>query len=172
MALAAGWALVRRDSERRAVATLGGVALVLGTLQVALFAAIGWPGLEETLQDLFTGHFKQPDVAAPLARLIPYIVHHRYELAAAVLPTPLVPIGVLLGLTPLLLVERWWARLWIPAGLITFLTVLVHPLHSQVSRLMAPLWLSVALGGALGLAVIGPWLHALVANATGSPKDG
>jgi hypothetical protein len=60
-AAAAGW-LLDRGRRRRWTGT-GAVCAIGAALLVGVPAALGWPGLEVSLQDLLTAHFQQPDVA-------------------------------------------------------------------------------------------------------------
>jgi hypothetical protein len=149
-----GAGLLGRDEGRRRGLALAALALVTGIGLLAAFAALGLPGIRETLQDLLTDHFQRPDVATPVRRLMGTLGRRGPALIGALLPNPLVPIAIVLGLAPLLLIRRAWAALWAVGGLATLSTVVIHPVVSEVPRLIAPLWLAVALGAVLGAAAL------------------
>lgn len=145
----AGLVLVARSPSRARVARLASVAAAIGAGQIILFAVIGAPGLNETLQDYFTGHFAVPDVADPLRLLIVRDISLVPWLLVSLLLNPIVLAVAVLGLAPLLVVRTAWAFLWVLAGVATTLAVLLHPVLSEIPRLMAPIWVAVALGGSL-----------------------
>jgi hypothetical protein len=135
--------------NRRPAATLATASLLISLTHLAAFAFLDLPGLETTLQDMFTLHFSQPDVANPLERL----VWRDLEVAGMALRFPLQePITVLLvaGLVaPLVAIRRAWAAAWLIGGFVAVLTVLAHPVTSEFPRLLAPIWITAALGGGL-----------------------
>jgi hypothetical protein len=74
--------------------------------------------------------------------------------------TALVPIGVALaGLTTLASRRSAPATLWAIAAAGSFLLVLLHPLTSEIPRLLAPLWLSVAIGLGGLAAIVARFAH-------------
>ena len=148
IAVVALWVLVAiaGHASARSGAALASIAVTIGAGQVALFGLLGAPGLAETLQDYFTRHFAVPDVADPLLLLLQREVTLVPWMLLTLILNPIVLIVAALGLGPLLVVRAPWALLWVLAGVATAATVLVHPVISEVPRLMAPIWVSVSLG--------------------------
>lgn len=140
-------AMLLRTSSRAHAVTLGLWCAVVGVTQLAVFAGLGLPGFDTTLQDMFTSHFTQPDVPDPLSLLL------RRDLdlvqMAVAFPFREAPVFLMLValLAPLAIARRSWATAWLLAGLASVLTVVVHPVTSEIPRLLAPIWISAALGG-------------------------
>jgi hypothetical protein len=68
-------------------------------------------------------------------------------------------------LAPLVAIRRSWAAAWLVAAFASALTVLAHPVTTEFPRLLAPIWVSAALGGGLWMA----W--ALRGSGEGSPAS-
>ena len=149
--------------HRRRMMVLGGAVALLGVGQLVVFRVLNLPGLTDTLQDLFTAHYTQPDVDNLLGRLLDRDLSVLGSLAGDALHDPFLPVLAILLLVPLALARRAWAGLWLLAAVASSLTVLVHPVTSEVPRLLAPVWVSAAAGGALALG----WL---AARATPGPS--
>ena len=159
VAATAGVGLLAVARARRlgtAPARLAIAAAVVGAGLMLVFAWLHLPGLTETVQDLLTTHFARPDVAdpwLPLLRmdraLLPLIV-------PGLLAQPLLVVVAGIGYAALLAVRAWWAGLVAVTGIATVLTVLVHPVPSEIPRLIAPIWIGVAIGwGILVAALVG-----------------
>jgi len=139
---------LRARSELR-VATLLSAALLLVT--VVVNAAFSFPGLEHSLQDTFTDHFRLPPVADPVQRLIalefdflnsfvadiPENLGYLSVLAAGV-------VGIILALRGRSFDVSGWPL--IALGLYGVLSVVGHPVYSQVERLGSSIWVVAALG--------------------------
>jgi hypothetical protein len=139
-------AVVLRTENRARAVTLGSSCAVVGVIQLAVFAALALPGLDSTLQDLLTSHFARPDVPDPLSRVLLMDLHLiPFALAFPFREGPALLLLVAL-IAPLVIVERSWAAVWVMAGRGSMLTVLVHPLTSEIPRLLAPIWVTAALG--------------------------
>ncbi|MBI2778090.1 MAG: hypothetical protein HYX57_12645 [Chloroflexi bacterium] len=136
------------DSTRRVV-LLASVAAAIGVGQLILFALVGAPGLNETLQDYFTRHFAIPDVENPFWLLLRRDVSLVPRFLISLAMQPIVLVVAALGLGPLLLARSAWATMWLFAGLGAALTVAIHPVLSEIPRLMAPAWVVVGFGGSL-----------------------
>jgi hypothetical protein len=151
--------------SRKQAGVLAVAAGLVGLTQVAAFAILGLPGFETTLQDMFTSHFSNADVADPLQRLL----GRDLEVVRMALAFPLQePLTVLLLaglLAPLVAIRRSWAAAWLVAAFASALTVLAHPVTTEFPRLLAPIWVSAALGGGLWMA----W--ALRGSGEGSPAS-
>lgn len=139
-----GASLPRLEPRRRYLVLAASATAVALTHLIAL-RVLGLPGLTESLQDTFTAHFTQPDVADPYGSLVRRNLQLLPAMVTWVTHDPLTP-AVMLGLAALGLIRRGWAVLWLVGGLATGLTVLLHPVTTQFERLMAPTWLSAALG--------------------------
>ncbi len=113
---------------------------------LAVSALLGYSGLAESLQDLATQHFRIPDVANPVGELLVRDGALISSVPAMVLDAPLSVIIAAVGLAILLVVGKTLGVLWLIAGVSCVVLVLLHPLPSEIPRLMAPVWLSVSVG--------------------------
>jgi hypothetical protein len=109
-------------------------------------AALGWPGINDSLQDTFTKHFIRPDVSNPVTKLVSlnekfWAYYPVLEPTALLLALGLVVVGV-----ALLRREPVFAALTIAVAATGVGTVIVHPVSSQADRLMVAVWLLIALG--------------------------
>ena len=147
--------LVRRSDARGRAVVLAGVASVIGASFLVISSLLGLSGIGESLQDLATHHFRDPDVADPVGALLRRD-GHLLAAAPGMIGDAAVPITVaLVGLTILLLRPSAVALLWTVAAAGCLLLVLLHPLPSEIPRLLAPVWLSVAIGlGALAASAL------------------
>lgn len=136
-----------------ALATIG--AAIPAVVVTLLFAAQGFPGLWDLLQDLPTVHFSEPDVADPLG----WIIAADLRLAMGTLPLgllarPLVLAALVGSIAGLLMTGRWWSAPFLAAFPIVLATFLLHPVLTELDRTLAPAWVSVHTGLAL-LLVLG-----------------
>lgn len=133
----------RRDYLR--VAASAGVVLAGNLL---LSGMLGLPGLNETLQDTFTDHFRRPDVTDPWHRLAVAMGRLCGEhITLQMLDNPLVPAAYVAGAAGLF----WRARseiatLLFAVGLTGAVVALMHPLASETARLAVVTWIPVAFG--------------------------
>ncbi|MGX7827264.1 hypothetical protein ACTG9Q_19465 [Actinokineospora sp. 24-640] len=125
------------------------LALVSGGCAVAVHAASvwrGWSGTTDTLQDKWTDHFRLPDVHDPWERLWEMNGIFWEQWAGAHLAAPMLLVAVAAGV--------WGLARYSPAGLVVVgavaatgvVTQVMHPIAAQGDRLIAPLWLVVAVG--------------------------
>jgi len=139
-----------RPARRRAVA-LAGLGTAFLAAWFALAAALGLPGLTETIQDYATRHFRRPDIDDPLR----FLVNRNRDLWGdrlddlAVSPGPLVL--TVSAVAVLVFTLRAVGLLWGAVGATGLVVVAVHPMAAQYDRLVGPVWLPVA--AAVGLAV-------------------
>jgi hypothetical protein len=146
-----GWASRLEGHER--LSTVGAAAGAVGLAQVAVFAVIGLPGLETTLQDMFTVHFSAPDVD----NLVVRVLSRDLDVIGMAVSLPFrepVTMLVIAALVVPLVTRQQWAWMWLSAGSCSILVVLAHPVTSEIPRLLAPIWIVGALGGALWIARI------------------
>jgi hypothetical protein len=143
-----GSLVLRSDRWKEAVG-LGAASLVLGIVQVIVFQLLKLPGFETTLQDMFTLHFASPDVDNVFGRLL----SRDWDVVSMAVASPFhdpVMFGLALVLLVGLVMRRTaWATAWLVIGCAAVLTVLAHPVTSEFPRLLAPIWISAALGGGL-----------------------
>jgi hypothetical protein len=114
------------------------------------------PGLNETIQDYATGHFKlRADVADPIGWLVERNLNFWPEQLAAEAARPAAIAALGFAVAVLLLRIRVTAVPWICTGLTGVMMVVAHPMVTQYDRLMVPLWLPVAcvFGYAAALAI-------------------
>lgn len=123
------------------------VSIVAGAVYLGLASVFGFSGVIESLQDLSTRHFAAPDVANPITDLL---ARNSYLLASlpSMLATGVVPVLLLGGgLLALMVCTRSPDRYaWLVASACCAGLVIAHPLPSEIPRLVAPAWLSAAIG--------------------------
>lgn len=150
--------------NRRPAAILATASLTIALAHLGAFALLDLPGLETTLQDMFTLHFSQPDVLNPLERLL----RRDVEVAGMALRFPLQEPGTVLFLAvlvaPLVAIRRIWAAVWLIGGFAAVLTILAHPVTSEFPRLLAPVWITAALGAGL-------WITHLLSSVKAQTAD-
>ena len=153
----AGWCLVsarsRRSDRGRLLAVTGTTIFITSTYLIAS-PLLGWAGITESLQDLGTRHFQLPDRTYPLEIVMGRLMSLVAEIPRDVVANPLPFVVALVGLLSLLRSQVPASGLWLAAGLACLVLVGAHPVGSEVPRLVAPVWLSVAIGlagGAVGV---------------------
>jgi hypothetical protein len=135
----------------RRVALLAAVNGTALTLLTTIPAVAGWPGLNASVTDTFTGHFTQKAPANLYGKLLKLNVHSwTILLTRNYLSGPLLPALCTLGLKLLLHYHPDLAALVTAAALTGLGTAAAHPLASQMPRL----YLSVYLLGICGLPVL------------------
>lgn len=144
-AVVAGLGAIAFRARRRTLAVVSGTATAAASGLVAVSTALGWPGLATTLQDTFTDHFRNPLVRHPWHRLwaadwdlIRRLGMYGWSLTGV----------VLLAASLYVLVRARGAAspAWIALMLVGPVVVAVHPVTSEIPRLMAPVWLVAAAG--------------------------
>jgi hypothetical protein len=136
-------AVCRRGLHARAWLTVFAVTTGVALAWTVVSAAIGLPGLTETVQDLATMHFHSPDIPHPppyLARRAAALWWHLPRVG--LLPWPF----LVVLLACVVIVRRLGASgvPWISVAATGFVLVTMHPLGSEYPRLVAPVWISVA----------------------------
>ena len=148
--------LMRHRRVDRAVTSLAGVCVTVVALWQVLANMLDLPGMRETVQDMFTRHFTQPDVPDPWLRLweankeywpaqIEGWLNGGVPLAAASVLAFLV---ATVYVVPRALPARD-ALVWLAVGTTGLVTVAVHPVWSEVDRLMIVTWLPLVVGLAM-----------------------
>ena len=143
--------VVVRGSERRRALSLAAVGSGVAGFDVVGFALLGMPGVTETIQDMFTGHFTRPDVPSPLTRLIQYDVRSLRTWIRGLVGNPITIVVVAVAATKLATARTLWAIIWLLGAASTILVVLLHPVGSEIPRLLIPIWPTVSIGLALWL---------------------
>lgn len=145
----AGYELLRRRPWRTAAA-LAAVAGVAVVVQLLVLQVSGAAGLMTSVQDLLTRHFADPDVANPITRLIRIDLGLVKAVPGRVLGmSPLDLLAFAGGAVGLVLAPGRWRLPWIAGAVATLGVVALHPVGSEIPRLLAPVWLTVVVG--LGL---------------------
>ncbi|MDP5227253.1 MULTISPECIES: hypothetical protein [Arthrobacter] len=162
--------------------TVLGAGLFAASLAVNV--VFNFPGLAESLQDTFTGHYLRPPVPDPLQRLVALEGDFLQKFVAAIPANAGYALVVLAALAGFVLAARRrlltpvsWAVL--PLSLYGVLSVVGHPVYTQAERLGSPFWTIVALGaGCLVWALIPrrrgagqPGAARLEAGRAGGPSD-
>jgi hypothetical protein len=141
-------------------------ALAAGAMLIGWFAVSAWlrlPGLNSTIQDFATGHFKKPDVPHPISWLIRNNVEYWPHRAAEVLASPLPLIALLFAAIVLALAAGRPAWAWVVAGLNGLVLLVAHPALGEWDRLNMTIWLPVSAG--LGYAAVAAVSRARAAAA-------
>lgn len=112
----------------------------------AASALLGWPGLTQSMQDTFTKHFERPPVRDPAWDLVKSGLHFWFYFPVYD-STALLTAGALVVLAVLLVRRGAVYGVLVVAVAATGLgAVFAHPVASQADRLLAPIWLVLALG--------------------------
>lgn len=157
IALLAAALVIFERRERMQAVSLAAIALIITGTYLAISPLLGYAGIEDSLQDLATHHFRDPDVADPVGLLLrsdrALLVAAPGMLAAAILPV----VASVIGIGGLIQRRTVEAAMWAAAGAASLVLVLLHPITTEIPRLVAPLWLSAALGYG-GILTVG-WRH-------------
>jgi hypothetical protein len=122
------------------LASAGAVALAAAA---RLFA---WPGVGETLQDTFTGHFARPDVADPWTKLLGLNLEYWTQWSQEQLRSPWLLVAVAVGSVMLLRRHHGFGLVGVAVAMTGFLSEIAHPVDNQGDRLMVQVWVAAALG--------------------------
>jgi hypothetical protein len=144
--------LVFKDYRRYSQIRL---AIIVATLMIVASLAInslfGFPGLNESLQDTFTDHFRHPPVDDPFNRLMALEVDFLWRFiialpanAAYLLVFVAGVLGYVRAMREKLLPPAGWAG--VALSLYGILSVVGHPVYTQADRLGSSLWVGVAMG--------------------------
>ncbi|MEU4213334.1 hypothetical protein AB0F13_25705 [Streptomyces sp. NPDC026206] len=139
--------LGRRRSRHAGTVALAGVSFA-GLVGITVGARLmGWPGASSTMQDTFTDHFKQPDIADPVHHLIRLNIQFWSYVPWQSHATAFLPLALCgLSLAALRRTDFTVTVLVAAAALTGVLTVMAHPVYGQYTRLILPVWLLPVLG--------------------------
>ena len=139
---------LRGGTARRRATVVGVTGAGAAALGLVTSWAMGWAGLQTTLQDLATRHFSNPPVRHPFHTLA---VADRRLLTSAVLGHPAVLWAVGVAVVAAVGLLRRGAAGWLvlAAGGSGLVLVAVHPVGTEAARLAVPSWYAAALGLAL-----------------------
>jgi 4-amino-4-deoxy-L-arabinose transferase-like glycosyltransferase len=150
--------LIRRRRIGLPVRLLGAIAVTVLVLWQVMSAIFDIPGAEETLQDKFTASFTLPDVPDPWSRLLdmnrafwPLQIDGWLNGGAPFAASPFLAFLVAGTAALCWAASGRLALLWLAAGGTGVLSVVAHPVASEVDRLLVFIWLPVAAGLALAL---------------------
>lgn len=146
----------RRDGWDAGLLLFTAAAGTATAVWLVLSAALRIPGASETLQDKFTMHFTQPDVPDPWTRLAglnrefwPAQFNQWWSGGAPVAASTALA-ALVIGYAALFrALPARMALVWAAAGAAGLLTLIAHPITSEVDRLVLIIWLPVAVGVAL-----------------------
>lgn len=130
------------------------IGVLVFVASTAFFAILGsvmhLPGLMDSLQDTFTDHFERPDIDDPFFQLLQLNIGHLGTLVASI------GIQIFSWIIVALAAYGFWrcrdsGQVLLPLAfaVLGVATVAAHPVWSQTSRLVSPLWVAVAFGIAL-----------------------
>lgn len=119
-------------------------AVVLGI--GALSMHYNLPGSTETLQDTFTDHFAQPDVAAPWPMLVELNGNYWTHWIQEQVRSPWLVVAVGLGAWGLFRHSRALGWIVLAVGLTGIAAEIAHPVDSQGDRLMLNVWVIAVVG--------------------------
>lgn len=146
----------RRQPQLRAAAV---ISAIFAAGSVLINTLLGLPGLQHSLQDTFTDHFRFPPVDDPLQRLLALEGDFALSFLAA-LPANAAYLAVFITAVVGMVLAKRRGILpmagWAAAGLSIYgvLSVIGHPVYSQSDRLGSSLWVGVAMGmGFLALVI-------------------
>jgi hypothetical protein len=146
-AICAGGAALTRDAVWKRFARAAAVAAVPATLVVVVQQQLGYPGLNDVLQEIATQHFSLPDVADPIGYTVAlawWAITER--LLPTLLTTPVLLGFVVLGFAGLLVRPTWTKAPFLIGALVVPVAWVIHPLYYDAGRVLAPVWISVNLG--------------------------
>ncbi|GIF16251.1 hypothetical protein FHX34_104750 [Actinoplanes teichomyceticus] len=151
-ALAGVLAVVVLVRRRRAgggadgAATLIGVSVAAAAAMFLVSKLLGWPGTADTMQDLLTNHFREPDVADPLGGWLRTNLDFWRSWLAEQLQEPFLLVAWAAGAWGVIRFHR-------PAGYVVFAALLAglanqigHPNVTQGSRIYIAAWLLAVYG--------------------------
>jgi hypothetical protein len=137
--------LIDRQSRTPMLTLLGLVST--GVVALATTARmLAWPGIGETLQDTFTGHFTRPDVADPWGKLVGLNSEYWTQWSQEQLRNPWLLIAVAVGSVMLLRRHGTFGRIGVAVAMTGFLNQVAHPVDNQGDRLMIQVWVAAAIG--------------------------
>ena len=148
--------LLTRFPYRRGALLTGGLALVALAGWVVVSTALRLPGLNETIQDFASVHFRRPDIPDPYTWLYHKNLTFWPRLWDEKIVTSPWPVFAFLLSVPILFRKlRQTAWVWLISATNGLILLIAHPAFGEYDRLMSPLWFTVscALGWAIALAV-------------------
>jgi hypothetical protein len=137
---------VSRSSRHVGTYLLIGVNLAAVVAAGIVAHALKWPGVNETLQDTFTNHFTQPDVADPWSRLLRLDVHFWHQWLQTQFRAPWLLLLVAVGVWGAFRAGPVFGTLVTAVAATGPLTVFAHPVLREHERLMEALWIAPVLG--------------------------
>ncbi|MGW9414296.1 hypothetical protein [Arthrobacter cupressi] len=138
----------RRRPPLRAAAV---ISALFAAASVLINSLLGLPGLQHSLQDTFTDHFRFPPVDDPLQRLLALEGEFAMSFLAA-LPANAGYLALFIAAVVGMVLAKRRGLLplagWAATGLSVYgvLSIVGHPVYSQSDRLGSSLWVGVAVG--------------------------
>lgn len=139
-------------------------AWLLAALSGACAAAVatvshvaGWPGITRSLHEMFSGHFTESTVSDPWQRLAELNGNFWQHWTAEQLAQPVLLVALGVACWGLMRHSPRLAWLVLAVAATGIATQVLHPSAWQGTRLMAPVWITVAVGLPLALAHLPQW---------------
>lgn len=150
---------VKEYRQRRQVRLAATAAAASVGISLVVNRAFGFPGLDHSLQDTFTDHFRLPPVENPFELLVQleFDFLGKFLLALPMNTAYLaIFVAAVTGYVLAYRSETIGPAAWAPVALSVYgvLSVLAHPVYKQSERLGSTLWVGVALGVALLIAEV------------------
>jgi len=147
--------LLTRFPYRRGAVITGAFAAVALIGWVVISSVLHLPGLNETIQDFATRHFRNPDIPDPYAWLYRKNLEYWPRQWPDILVSPWSIFAFLFTVPVLFRKLGQVAWVWVIAATNGLVLLLAHPAYGEYDRLMMPLWLTVscAFGWAAALTV-------------------
>lgn len=147
LALGYGWRAARRRQFRSAGAVVAVSSAAVVVVELVGMRLLHAAGITATLQDTFTHHFRQRPVGGLPTRYRNLLVATGRQLAARAFGDPVLPLVTVVGLGAALARARYRPLAVTVAGA-AVTSALVHPLATEVPRLLSPLVAVAAVGWA------------------------
>jgi hypothetical protein len=155
LAAAALTLIARPERVRRKglLVTIGFAAVTLAAWAV-ISSVLGLPGLNATIQDLATTHFRNPETPTPYRFLVEQNLEYWPRQIKDVLISPLPLVAALFAFAVLLLRMRPVAWMWVITGLTGIMMQVAHPAGSEWARMMVTVNIPIACALAYAAVVV------------------
>lgn len=155
LALAIGvvYGVVALRSRDRLDVTVAATGAGILLAELAVMQVLHSPGLTTTLQDTFTHHFLRPDVDHLVSRYLALLARTSARLGVGIVRHPLAPALAVVGVAAALAVRRFRTPA-ICVVAIAIASAVVHPVFTEVPRLVSPGTLVEAVGLAVGVPAV------------------
>lgn len=145
------------QADRRGLGVLAGVSGVVAVAVLVGSRLLGLPGLEDSVQDMLTGHFNRPDVPDPWRGLVDTNLAY-WQLWPLLVPSNIaLVLATAVGTWALWRWSRPLAVLVVAVGATGLGAAVAHPDVTQLVRLYSALWLIAVVGLPVGVELLRTW---------------